>query len=141
MRQLIERLKGEGRTIFLCTHNLEEAESLCDRIAVFRTRLVALDTSANLRGRLFQRQVVVEMERADERVVDAVRDLGFVRSAQQDGSTLVVEMTEPDSNRPALVECIVDTGGRIQSVFERRHSLEEVYLALLEEERTSGTGG
>jgi len=138
VRQLIVRLKEEGRTIFLCTHNLEEAESLCHRIAVFRTRLIALDTPANLRSRLFQRQVVVELEALDPRIVEAVRALDFVRRVEQDGATLAVELTDFDRNRPALVECIVGAGGRVQSVFEKKHSLEEVYLTLLREEQATG---
>jgi len=139
VRQLIVRLKEEGRTIFLCTHNLEEAEALCHRIAVFRTRLIALDAPANLRNRLFQRQVVVELEAPDRRVVDAVQTLGFVRAVEQEGAALVVELTDFDRNRPALVECIVSAGGRIQSVFEKKHSLEEIYLTLLREEEATGT--
>ena len=138
VRQLIVRLKEEGRTIFLCTHNLEEAESLCHRIAVFRTRLIALDTPANLRSRLFQRQVVVELEALDPHIVEAVRALGFVRRVEQDGATLVVELADFDRHRPALVECIVGAGGRVQSVFEKKHSLEEVYLTLLREEQATG---
>jgi len=138
VRQLIVRLKEEGRTIFLCTHNLEEAESLCHRIAVFRTRLVALDTPANLRSRLFQRQVVVELEALDPHIVEAVRALDFVRSVEQEGATLAAELTDFDRNRPALVECIVGAGGRVQSVFEKKHSLEEVYLTLLREEQATG---
>jgi ABC-2 type transport system ATP-binding protein len=134
VRELIVRLKEEGRTIFLCTHNLEEAEALCHRIAVFKTRLIALDTPANLRSCLFQRQVVVEMEAPDRRAVDAVRGLGFVREVEQEGATLVVELADFDRNRPALVECIIGAGGRIQSVFEKKHSLEEIYLTLLREE-------
>jgi len=138
VRQLIVRLKEEGRTIFLCTHNLEEAEALCHRIAVFRTRLIALDTPANLRSRLFQRQVVVELEALDPRIVEAVRALGFVRRVEQEGATLAVELADFDRHRPALVECIVGAGGRVQSVFEKKHSLEEVYLTLLREEQATG---
>jgi len=134
VRQLIVRLKEEGRTIFLCTHNLEEAEALCHRIAVFRTSLIALDTPANLRSRLFQRQVVVELEALDPCIVEAVRALDFVRRVEQDGATLAVELTDFDRHRPALVERIVGAGGRVRSVFEKAHSLEEVYLTLLHEE-------
>ncbi len=49
VRDFIETLKGQGRTIFLCTHNLDEAERLCDRIAVFRQKLIAVDTPQALR--------------------------------------------------------------------------------------------
>jgi len=65
VRKLIRGLKEEGRTIFLSTHNLGAAESLCDRIGLFRTRLIVLDSPKNLRNRLFQRQVVVELSKAD----------------------------------------------------------------------------
>ena len=133
VRELIRSLKEQERTIFLCTHNLEEAEQLCDRIAVINTRLVALDTPANLRERLFRRQVVVEMESVEGAVAEAVRGLSFVQSVDQDGSSLIVELRDFDKNRPALVESIVGAGGRIESVYEKRHSLEEIYLTLLRE--------
>ncbi len=133
VRDLIRRLKEQDRTIFLCTHNLEEAELLCDRIAVFNTRLVALDTPARLRDRLFRRQVIVEMESVDNAVMDAVRGLSFVQSVDREASSLIVELRDFDRNRPALVESIVEAGGKIQSVYEKRHSLEEVYLTLLRE--------
>jgi ABC-2 type transport system ATP-binding protein len=135
VRKLIKRLKEEGRTIFLCTHNLEEAELLCERIAVLKTRLMALDTPANLRNLMFQRQVIVEMESIDNEIIHAVKNLAFVQSVSQEKSKLLVELADFDKNRPALVECIVKTGGKIQSVYEKEHSLEEIYLTLLREEK------
>jgi len=139
VRQLVLQLKEEERTIFLCTHNLAEAELLCDRIAVFSTELVALDTAANLRQRLFRPQVVVELESPDPRVLGAVRELDFVRSAEREDKRLVVELADADAHRPALVAAIVEAGGAIQSVYEQQHSLEEVYLTLLREEKRQGT--
>jgi ABC-2 type transport system ATP-binding protein len=133
VREFIKRLKNEGRTIFLCTHNLEEVELLCDRIAVFKSRLVTLDTPNNLRNQLFQRQVIVEMESVDNRIIDAVRNLDFAQSVNQEASKLIVELTDFDKNRPDLVECIVKAGGKIQSVYENKHSLEEIYLTLIHE--------
>ncbi|GFP32299.1 ABC-2 type transport system ATP-binding protein [Candidatus Hakubella thermalkaliphila] len=134
VRELIEKLKQEGRSIFLCTHNLEEAERLSDRIAVFRTRLVVLDTPANLRSRLFRRQVIVDLESVDDRIIRAVKSLDFVQSVKKDGLRLTLELTDLDKNRPDLVQSIIASGGRVQSVFEKRHSLEEIYMTLLCEE-------
>jgi ABC-type multidrug transport system ATPase subunit len=51
VRDFIEELSGEGRTIFLTTHNLDEADRLCDRIAVFNTRLRVVDSTAGLASR------------------------------------------------------------------------------------------
>jgi len=135
VRELIMKLRKEGRTIFLSTHNLEEAELLCDRIAVFRTRLVVIDTPQNLKQSLFQRQVIVELEKADQRIISAVKSLDFVLDVKKDGRQLTIELRDFDKNRPELVRCIVERGGNIRSVFEKRHSLEEIYLTLVKEEQ------
>jgi len=134
VRELIKRLSGEGRTIFLSTHNLSEAELLCHRIAVVRTQLLALDTAENLRQRLFRRQVVVRLEALPDTIVETVGKLPFVEQLKQDENQLLVELKDPESNRPELVRCIVEAGGKILEVTEERHSLEEVYLALVQEE-------
>lgn len=133
VRELIGNLGREGRTIFLSTHNLVEAEQLCYRIAVFRTRLVALDTPQNLRQHLFHREVVVEMEAIPDRILETVKRLPFVRNAIPKEERLLVELTESQQNRPELIKSIVDAGGRIIAVSERQHSLEEVYLNLMHE--------
>ena len=138
VRKLIRRLKEEGRTIFLSTHNLGEAESLCDRIGLFRTRLIALDSSKNLRNRLFQRQVVVELSSIDKELVEAVRNLNFVQQVEVEKTQLIVELKDFDKNRPELVRRIVQKEGSIQSVSEKKHSLEEIYLTLIKEEKECG---
>lgn len=135
VRRMIKRLGSEGRTIFLSTHNLAEAEYLCRRIAVIRTRLLALNTPGDLRRRLFRRRVVVRLETVPETLSDVVRRLGFVTGITQEGNELQVDLTDPDRNRPELVKCIVEAGGRVLEVSEKQHSLEEVYLSLVKEER------
>ncbi len=67
VRDFIETLRGQGRTIFLCTHNLDEAERLCERIGVFRQRLIAVDTPDALRRQLFGRQTVVHLASSSSR--------------------------------------------------------------------------
>ncbi|HBQ28515.1 MAG TPA: multidrug ABC transporter ATP-binding protein [Desulfotomaculum sp.] len=133
VRELIMKLKEEGRTIFLSTHNLEEAELLCNQIAVFRTRLVILDTPYNLRNSLFQRQAIVELEAVDDNIINKVKSLDFVLNVGKDGRQLIIELKDFDNNRPELIRCIVENNGKIQSVFEKRHSLEEIYLTLIKE--------
>src|SRR5262245_46469706 len=61
VRDFIKQLRAEGRTIFLTTHNLPEADELCDLIAVFRGRLLRLDTPANLRAGLFGRGTLLRL--------------------------------------------------------------------------------
>ncbi|HEX9896805.1 MAG TPA: ABC transporter ATP-binding protein [Dehalococcoidales bacterium] len=137
VRELIKRLSGEGRTIFLCTHNLMEAEQLCHRIAVIRTHLLALDTGYNLRNRFFRREIIIQVQSLDSAISEAVKRLAFVQRMQIENNRLTVELNEPEQNRPELVKAVVDAGGRIMEVFENKQPLEEIYLKLIREENES----
>jgi ABC-2 type transport system ATP-binding protein len=134
VRDMIRKLSLEGGTIFLSTHNLAEAELLCHHIAVIRTRLLALDTPEGLRQRLFSRQVIVQLETLESSIVEAVEKLPFVQTLHRDENQLLVELADPERNRPELVKSIVEAGGRVMEVSEKRHSLEEAYLTLVQEE-------
>mgnify|MGYP001012151996 CR=1 FL=1 len=131
VRDAIESLKGEGRTIFLCTHNLDEADRLCDRIAIFKTRLVTVDTPANLRQRLYGRQVVFHLARLEPAWVTAVAGLPGVRAAEAVDHRLVVRVDDPETVNPAIVRHLVAAGADLRFVGELRHSLEDVYLQLI----------
>jgi len=131
---MIRNLSIEGRTIFLSTHNLNEAEQLCNRIAVFNTRLLAIDTPDKLRRRFFRRQIIVQLEAMDPRLTKMLGELPFVQDISEEGNQLILQLTEPESNRPELVKKIVEAGGRVVAVSEKHYPLEEVYLKLIHEE-------
>jgi len=78
---------------------------------------------------------VVRLEAVPAALPDIVRRLGFVAGIMQEGNELQVDLTDPDRNRPELVKGIVEAGGRVLEVSEKQHSLEEVYLSLMKEER------
>jgi len=137
VRDFIATLRGQGRTIFLCTHNLDEAERLCDRIALFRQRLIAVDSPDALRRQLFGRQTVVHLAQLDERYTAAVRGLGFVKNVevlpgQGRGGRLIISLDDPPAQNPIIVQTLVGQGAQIQFVNELRHSLEDVYLSLMQ---------
>jgi ABC-2 type transport system ATP-binding protein len=135
VRDFIDQLHEEGRTILICTHNLDEAERLCDRVAVIRSRLVAIDRPAALRANLFGRQVEVRMGRLDERLVSAVRELSFVRAVSVEDSIILVSLDDPINQNPILIRELVGAGGEVVFVKEREHSLEDVYLELIAREQ------
>jgi ABC-2 type transport system ATP-binding protein len=135
VRELIRGLSQEGHTIFLSTHNLNEAEILCHRIAVIHARLLAIDTAETLRRRFFRRQIIVELESPDAGVAGAVSKLPFVRNIQVEGGRLILELGDSGQNRPELVRTIVEAGGRVISVSEKQYLLEDVYLKLIHEEQ------
>jgi ABC-2 type transport system ATP-binding protein len=129
----IQSLRAEGRTIVLCTHDLDEAERLCDRVAVLRTRLVVLDDPETLRARLFKHHTRVELTCVNDRVLEAVRELEFIDGVQQVGNTLLVAMSQPGTHNPLLVRRLVEVGAEVCYITPQEHSLEDVYLKLMEE--------
>ena len=131
VRDFIEGLKGEGRTIFICTHNLDEADRLCDRVAVFNTRLLALDTPGALRRQIFGRTVVFHLAQFKPEYRETLAAFPFVKTVETVDSKLVVTLNDPESENPALITALVAAGAQLQFVGELRQSLEDVYLHLL----------
>ncbi|HBY93930.1 MAG: ABC transporter ATP-binding protein [Ardenticatenaceae bacterium] len=140
VREFLEQLKASGRTIFLTTHNLDEAERLADRIGVLKTHLVAVDTPDALRHRLFGRRTVVALAQTQPALVEVAARLPFVRQATLRDGSLVVDLGDPDRENPALVTALVQAGAQIRTVVEERASLEDVYLQLVSENPEEGAG-
>ena len=141
VRDFIETLRGQGRTIFLCTHNLDEAERLCDRIGVFKQRLIAVDAPDALRRQLFGRQTVIHLAPGSPldqlaRVVGSLPGVEHVQpvASANDGSPqLVIGLKDPAAQNPAIVRALIEHGADVQFVTELKHSLEDVYLSLIHE--------
>jgi ABC-2 type transport system ATP-binding protein len=132
VREFISELRGEGRTIVLTTHNLAEADRLCDRIAVFSGRLLALDTPTNLRRTLYGRSVVFHMATVKPEYAKMLQKKAYVATAKTVDNTLVVTLDDPESRNPELVRELVGLGAEIQFVGELRQSLEDVYFQLVD---------
>jgi ABC-2 type transport system ATP-binding protein len=131
VRDFIAGFKKEGRTILLCTHNLDEADRLCDRVGVFKTRMLVVDTPANLRRSLFGRKIVVHLRAADPALEAAVRALPFAREVTCVENKLVVTLDDPEAQNPVLLRTLIGLGADVVYVGELRHSLEDVYLQLV----------
>jgi len=128
VRDFVSELKKAGRTIFLCTHNLDEADRLCDRIGVFKSRLLVVDSPSNLRTRLFGRSVVIHLRHPDNRFQAIVTKFPYVKEARFIENKLVVTIDDPESHNPEIISALVGVGAEIQFVGELRRSLEDVYL-------------
>lgn len=134
VRDFIEELKTSGRTIFLCTHNLDEADRLCDRIGIFKSRLITVDTPENLRTQLYGRKVVIHLARLEPAWVDQVHTFPFVTDVQAVDNRLVVSLPDPEGQNPLIIRKLVEMGADIQFVGELRHSLEDIYLQTIQGE-------
>ena len=133
VREFIETLKGEGRTIFICTHNLDEADRLCDRVAVIKQRLIRVDAPETLRRGLYGRSVVVRLRETTPQMLATVRALPFVAEVTRIADGLRVALDDPETHNPALIQALVAAGAAIQFVERESHSLEQVYFDLLRE--------
>ena len=127
-------LKKQGKTILVSTHNLDEADRLCDRIAVLKTHLLALDTPAALRHQFYGRTVVFHLGQAEPRFAQAIGKNDFVQKTQIIDNKIVVTLDDPETHNPTIVRTLVESGAEIQFVGELRHTLEDVYLRLVRNE-------
>jgi len=137
VRDFVATLRELGRSIVVCTHNLDEAERLCDRIGILRGTLLRLDTPAGLRrhGRNATVRVELNGARGPESFLDLLAGQPYVLGAQarEEDRSLLVEMADPPSDTPDLVTALVGAGARIGGVREEAATLEEVYLDLVGE--------
>jgi ABC-2 type transport system ATP-binding protein len=131
VRDFVEELKTRGTTIFLCTHNLDEAERLCQRIAIFKTRLITVDTPAALRQQLFGRKVVFHLKEVQPAYGDLLRQLPFIKEVQVIDNKILVSLDDPDEQNPLILRRLVEAGAMVQFVGELRHSLEDIYMQMI----------
>jgi ABC-2 type transport system ATP-binding protein len=131
---LIVSLRERGVTIFLTTHRLEEAERLCHRVAILNTTLRLIGRPDELRKQLFRRSVDVRLRAPlddPKAVFGAVSD---VEGWEQTPSGYTLTVSDPDRAAPALARALVAAGADILSIAESHHSLEDVYLELIDED-------
>ena len=133
VRDFILDLKKEKTTIFLNTHNLDEAERLCDRIAILKGKLIAVDSPKNLEHSLYNRKTIVHLEIVTDPIVAAIKQLETVKNVKVSDNKLILDIDNPEQDNPAVVKAIVQAGGNIQYVTELRSTLEDVYLKLIRE--------
>ena len=130
VRDFILDLKKEKRTIFLNTHNLDEAQKICDRIGILNTRIMAMGTPEELERSVGGRKTVVQLEQVSDAVLVALRKLP-IGNAVVDGNRLTIDVTDPEKENAAIMDAIVRAGGRVQSATIVGSTLEDAYLKLV----------
>ncbi len=135
VHSLIDRLRERGATVFLTTHRLEEAERLCDRIAILNTSLRTIGRTDELRDRLF-RKTLVAVTAAP--LADPARVFGSLPGVTAwrccDGNRYELVVSDARLAAPAAARALVAAGADLLSLAEQRHSLEDVYLELVDED-------
>ena len=127
--ELVRQIRGQGKTVLLTTHFMEEAERLCDRVAIVdHGKIVALDTPANLiRDHAGETRVVFAAD--DSFDLDWLRGLPAVSSVVRDGDHIVA-LGREDGLVVEVVNALGGRGFRFRDFRVEQPTLEEVFLAL-----------
>ena len=134
VREMISKLKGEGRTIVVCTHNLDEAQRLADIVGIINRRLLVCDTLTNLRsGARLTRPVEIELRGPlSDHQLTAMK-LPFVKSVDGEDGKYVFEVENPAISIPNLVRALVDSDAQVYAVRPQTRDLETIYLECVNE--------
>jgi ABC-2 type transport system ATP-binding protein len=132
---LIDGLRDRGVTVFLTTHRLEEAERLCDRVAILNTTLRTIGRTDELRDRLFRKRLLVTTRAPLADAAAVFSGLPEVTGWDTDGpATYELAVGDAEAAAPGVARALVGAGADILSLGEQRHSLEDVYLELISED-------
>jgi ABC-2 type transport system ATP-binding protein len=135
VHELIDGLRRQGVTIFLTTHRLEEAERLCDRVAILNTTLRTIGRPDELRDRLFTKTLSVRTAEPLPEPDRVFGGLAGVDGWRQDGPAgYLLAVSDTNLAAPAAVRALVAAGADVLSIAESRHSLEDVYLKLIDDD-------
>jgi ABC-2 type transport system ATP-binding protein len=135
VHELIAALGQGGVTIFLTTHRLEEAERLCDRIAILNTSLRTIGRPAELRDRLFAKTLTVRTLAPLATPDRVFGGLAAVERWRQDApGRYALTVSNSRTAAPAVTRALVAAGADVLSIGESQHSLEDVYLELIDED-------
>lgn len=139
VHELLMALRERGVTIFLTTHRLEEAERLCHRVAILNTTLRLIGRPDELREQLFSRNLEVRTRTQLDEPGRVFKGLANVEGWEQSPSgAYVLNVTDPDAAAPGIARALVNENVDILSIAETHHSLQDVYLELVDEDVEAG---
>jgi ABC-2 type transport system ATP-binding protein len=128
---VIGTLRSEGRTVVLTTHYMDEAERLCDRVAVVdHGRVIALGTPRALIASLGAEHVVEFAVEGPAPAVDVLRALDGVREVHAEDGTIRLTVAQPHAVVPSLLALVTAHGGRLAALATHQATLEDVFLSL-----------
>jgi ABC-2 type transport system ATP-binding protein len=132
VRDFILELKKQKKTIFLNTHNLDEAQRICDKIGILNTKLMAIGTPKELEGSIGGRKTVIQLDQVNDTILNALKKLSL-GNITSDNNKLTIDLENPEKENWTIVDAIVDAGGHIQTVTVLGSTLEDAYLKLVRE--------
>lgn len=133
VREYILELKSKGNTIVINTHNLSEAERICDTVALVKNRLVKVGNPKQLARGLFARTITITLRQIPSTLLQEISSLSVISQAKVNDHQLIVNVSNPEEDNPIVIDWLLKKGLQIQFVAEEEHHLEDVYLKLIGE--------
>jgi ABC-2 type transport system ATP-binding protein len=131
--EIVRGLRRRGATLLLTTHYMEEAEVLCDRLAIMNAgKVIALGTPRELIARLGGAEVIeLSLAAADLAPIgEVLRALGGVASCERDGDVLRLAVGEVHAVLPAVLDALARHGAKLERLATRHATLDDVFLKL-----------
>jgi ABC-2 type transport system ATP-binding protein len=131
LRDLIKLLRADGRTIFLTTHNLPEAEDLCDQIAIMKGSILMMGAQTEVRNRSAKCRVRLTFASDPSVWLKPLRSFDFVTEAEMRELSIEVVLDDPKIRNPILIRALAAEGANLYAVEVVQKRLEEIYLSLI----------
>jgi ABC-2 type transport system ATP-binding protein len=132
IRNFINELRSNGRTIFLTTHHLQDAQALCDQIAFFQGRILAQGTIKELLQEHYGQRIRITLQGPAETWIEALAKLDFIENIEAQAQQLVIRLKQPEQNNQHLIRRLIEHNAPIIYVEELPGSLEDLYLKTIE---------
>lgn len=127
--QIRKAKEKEGATVILTTHYIEEADHLCDRVAIIdQAKIIAIDTPERLKKAVGTDLISVQIANRNGNFTDKVKSLGWVKKAEEYSNFFLLSVESGDGRVPQLIDFADEHGFQIVSIEEREPSLEDVFL-------------
>lgn len=131
VRNFIESLKNDKITILLCTHNLEEAQSLCDTVCIIKNRVIKTASIKDLENLKTVRTFTLKLKNYSDKIKSVLDNFKNCLSYQADSEKIILSINNFEQNNPLLIRELVKNNAEIIYFNEKKESLEEIYLELV----------
>ncbi|MCL5071815.1 MAG: ABC transporter ATP-binding protein, partial [Actinobacteria bacterium] len=131
VRTFIENLKNERTTVFLCTHNLEEASSLSDIVCIIKSKIIKISTLDELQKNKKEKKIEIVFKENAQKYTDLLKTFKEISSLALKENKIIFALENPENLNPKIIKFLVDNGSEIIYFNEIKASLEEIYLDLI----------
>ncbi len=135
VRTFIDSLKKEKTTVFLCTHNLEEASNLSDRVCIIKGKIIRIATLSELQNDDKNKRAEIIFADDAERYVKLMEEIGQIKNIHTEKNRATVVIEKPETSNPLIIKKLICSGAEILYFNEIKATLEEIYLDLIKDEK------